>query len=142
LFTASCTTHRVDVYLNSPKRLTQPFIDSVISLASAANKTDNEQKVEFRRFVGEFGTHFSTVTMLGVRLLSETRFSVAERELIGDERLKECNTMAGSKLVGLQGENDVKNCSQGGPTESHKVTGGVDRMIVSTFGSFGATNLR
>ena len=42
----------------------QPFIDSVVALSKA---NIERRRTEFKRFVNEFGTHYSSTTEMGTR---------------------------------------------------------------------------
>ena len=66
---ALCLTNKVDIAYYSAKVFVDPFIDAVKALHLASE--DPEMRlVEFKRFVNEFGTHFS-------RDFSQIHFSMA-----------------------------------------------------------------
>ena len=71
---AICSTHRVDISQRSGKRFTEPFLEAIRGLYLASNKSDLEQKFELKRFIDEFGTHYASKTILGVKLLAERRY--------------------------------------------------------------------
>ncbi len=96
---AKCTTHRVDISRPYTKKLfTLPFLDALRGLEAVSTKSGYHQLVEFRRFIDEFGTHYSKRTILGVRLLSERRYTANERDISSDSELKRCNTISGVKV--------------------------------------------
>jgi len=51
----------------------EPFLEAVKALDKA--KTDRERLEEFKRFVDEFGTHYSSTTEMGTRLAIERRYT-------------------------------------------------------------------
>lgn len=86
----------------SRKYFVEPFIDSVKALA-LANGTA-ERIAEFKRFVNEFGTHYSSTSEMGTKLSVERRYSSKERNSAGVDELKRCNTASGAKVLGFQAE--------------------------------------
>ena len=75
----------------------EPFLDSVKSIHSVIRNGDEEAKLrEFKRFVNEFGTHYSSAAEMGTRISIERRYSAAERSGAEDNELKDCNTVAGT----------------------------------------------
>ena len=63
----------------SKKQFTEPFLEAIKGLNLASNKSILEQKFELKRFIDEFGTHYSSSTIMGVKLLTERRYSFNER---------------------------------------------------------------
>ena len=63
----------------SKKRFTEPFLEAIKGLNLASNKSILEQKFELKRFIDEFGTHYPSSTIMGVKLLTERRYSFNER---------------------------------------------------------------
>lgn len=55
---ALCLTNKVDIAYYSAKVFVDPFIDAVKALHLASEDPDM-RLIEFKRFVNEFGTHFS-----------------------------------------------------------------------------------
>ena len=93
---AVCLTHRVDISDLSKKQFVEPFLDSVKSMHSVIKIGDTNAKVrEFKRFVNEFGTHYSSAAEMGTRISIERRYSATERSGAEDNELKDCNTVAG-----------------------------------------------
>ena len=93
---AVCLTHRVDISDLSKKQFVEPFLDSVKSMHSVIKNGDtNDQVREFKRFVNEFGTHYSSAAEMGTRISIERRYSATERSGAEDNELKDCNTVAG-----------------------------------------------
>ena len=94
---AVCLTHRVDISDLSKKQFVEPFLDSVKSMHSVIKNGDtNAQVREFKRFVNEFGTHYSSAAEMGTRISIERRYSATERSGAEDNELKDCNTVAGT----------------------------------------------
>ena len=60
------------------------------------NGDTNAQVREFKRFVNEFGTHYSSAAEMGTRISIERRYSATERSGAEDNELKDCNTVAGT----------------------------------------------
>jgi len=57
----------------SKKEFVDPFIDAVRALSKARGR---DRKIEeFKRFVNEFGTHYSSTTEMGTRLSIERRYT-------------------------------------------------------------------
>ena len=96
---AVCLTHRVDISDLSKKQFVEPFIDSIKSLNSVIKSEDTDAQLrEFKRFVNEFGTHYSSAAEMGTRISIERRYSASERSGAEDNELKDCNTVAGILL--------------------------------------------
>ena len=93
---AVCLTHRVDIGDLSKKIFVEPFIDSAKSLQDVIKDGDRSEQIrEFKRFVNEFGTHYSSAAEMGTKLSIERRYSASERSGTDDNELKDCNTVAG-----------------------------------------------
>ena len=93
---ALCITHKVDISDASKKTFTEPFVDTVVSLNDAVlNGSMTHQLQEFKRFVNEFGTHYTSSTELGTKLTIERRYTSQERQGVKEKELKDCNTLAG-----------------------------------------------
>lgn len=93
---AVCLTHKIDISDLSKKQFVEPFIDSVRSIYSVIKSGNkNAQIREFKRFVNEFGTHYSSSAEMGTRISIERRYTAAERSGAEDNELKDCNTVAG-----------------------------------------------
>ena len=93
---ATCITHRVDVSDKSKKVFTEPFVDAIRALNSAIlHPNKYHQILEFKRFVNEFGTHYTSGAEMGTKLTIERRYTAHERHGVRDKALKDCNTLAG-----------------------------------------------
>lgn len=136
---AICLTNKVDIGLYSVKAFVDPFIDAVKALHLAV--TEDEKLLEFKRFVNEFGTHFASTSEMGTKLTIERRYSAKERASSDENELKNCNTLAGAKVFGLQAEESHFNCNNKKLTENSLDSKATDRMIVTTHGSFIAKSL-
>ena len=55
--------------------------------------------------------------------------------------LKNCNTLAGAKIFGLQTEEGLFKCSNGNLMSNQLESDKVERMIITTYGSFVAHSL-
>ena len=64
------------------------FVEAVSALEKVSDSNPGNRILEFKNFVENFGTHFSRTTILGVRIVSERRFSAKERANRDDEELK------------------------------------------------------
>ena len=76
---AVCLTHRIDIADTARKELLNGFVSAVRALAAVAGAGEERRAAEFKRFVGEFGTHYATTSKLGTRLVMERRYTKAER---------------------------------------------------------------
>ena len=76
----SCLTHRVDISDQGRKRFTRGFIDAVADLNDVTNEDDEAKRREFIDFVNEFGTHYSSVTLLGAKMARYLRFEYSAQE--------------------------------------------------------------
>lgn len=126
-------TTSVGICLSYQLRLQQfrypPFTDSfknaIQELYSAYTKPKQQVNV-FKKFVSEFGTHFLLHTALGAEFIHETKYSGDVRRHYNVDTLQKCSEVAGSKIFGLQVEEDSKKC-----TESDKKNlGGMSRSDV------------
>lgn len=137
---AICLTNKVDVGLYSKKQFVQPFMDAVFALHLAS---ENEQKriLEFKRFVNEFGTHYASTSEMGTKISIERRYSQRERSQADKNDLKNCNTLAGAKVFGLQMEQSHFHCNNTELLANDIDSETVERMIVTTHGSFVANSL-
>ena len=135
---ATCLTHKVDISISSRKSFVQPFIDVVHNLA---NTKEDDREEAFRRFVSEFGTHYSRTSEMGTKLTIERRYSAYERSTADDNELKDCTTMAGVKIFGLQTGDDSVNCDQEELMNKYLNSSTVERSVITTYGSFIAETL-
>ena len=55
--------------------------------------------------------------------------------------MKNCNTLAGAKIFGLQAEESNFQCDDKNLLENSIDSANVDRMVITTFGSFLADSL-
>ena len=62
---AACSTNRIDVSSMDSKTMTLSFIEAVKGLHFVSNETIEQQNLELKRFINEFGTHYSQQTILG-----------------------------------------------------------------------------
>ena len=72
---------------------------------------------------------------------SERRYSAKERVSSDKNQLKNCNTLAGAKIFGLQAEESNFQCDDKNLLENSIDSANVDRMVITTFGSFLADSL-
>ncbi len=130
---AACYTHLVQISAPGIKRFTPVFIDAVKALnkvkflfkkilhfcivknilSKASDESGAKRLSAFKSFVGEFGTHYSSITLMGAkyeqlltivfsfkkshivfphRLVAETRFSRGEATDLGEEGMSGCNS--------------------------------------------------
>ena len=94
-----------------------------------------------RRFVGEYGTHYATTSILGTRMVVERRYSVRERNKAGKNELRKCANRVGAEVLGLQTEIDKNVCHDDSLKSNIINSTLVERMVVSTYGSFLADSL-
>ena len=139
---AVCLTNQFDIGFYSQKVFVDPFLDAVEALHWATEKDDETSKlIEFKRFVNEFGTHYSTTSQMGTKLSIERRYTAQERASSSQNDLKNCNTLAGAKVFGLQTEESHFNCKNKNLLDSNLESKNVERTIVTTHGSFIANSL-
>lgn len=138
---AACSTHRVDISSKSPRKTFMPsFMEAIKGLYLVSNESQTVQDFEFRRFINEFGTHYASRTVLGVRLYAERRYSSSEKSLANDQDLNECNTATAIKLVGMQVEPDVEQCKVPQLLGQNFSSEYLQRYVVTTFGSYSFNN--
>ena len=137
---AICLTNKVDVSLYSKKAFVDPFKDAVRALHLASDNA-GQRLIEFKRFVNEFGTHYASTSEMGTKISIERRYSSAERGSTDKSDLKNCNTLAGAKVFGLQMEESSFLCKNKDLISNEFQSNTVERMIVTTHGSFIANSL-
>ena len=106
----------------------------------ASGKSELIQNNELKRFIDEFGTHYATSTLLGVKLHAERRYSFQERSSNSDEDLKKCNTASGVKVIGMQVNPDFIECNNPSLLDSNFTSKYMDRYLVTTLGSYATSN--
>jgi hypothetical protein len=136
---AICLTNQVDLGYHSKKVFVEPFIDAVKALYIA--ETEDLRFNEFKRFIDEFGTHYSSTSEMGTKLTIERRYSAKERASTDKNDLKNCNTVAGARIFGLQTEESHFHCNNSELIDNTLDSESVDRMIITTYGSFIAKSL-
>lgn len=154
---AICLTNQVDIGLYSAKVFVEPFLDAITALQMAGN--DEELRlIEFKRsckkhekkkilkgmivrFVNEFGTHYASTSEMGTKITIERRYTSKERSKSDKNDLKNCNTLAGAKVFGLQMEESQFECQNKDLIGNNFESNHVERMIVTTHGSFIANSL-
>ena len=78
---------------------------------------------------------------MGTKLTIERRYSERERANVSKSELKNCNTVAGAKVFGLQTEEGLFKCSNNDLMNNQLQSDKAERMIVTTYGSFVAHSL-
>ena len=91
---------------------TSTFVDSLQILYAAHFATEKERLKAFKHFVGEYGTHYASITELGTKLSVERRYSAKERAKSSRGEMEECNTLVGSRIFGFQAEMGRYNCTK------------------------------
>ncbi len=102
---------------------------------------EEEREQEFKRFINEFGTHYASTSEMGTKLTIERRYSAKERATSDVNDMKNCNKLAGAKIFGLQAEQSHFHCKNKALTDNEIASDSVDRMIITTYGSFIAKSL-
>jgi hypothetical protein len=111
-------------------------------LRADASGEDDFRQQEFKRFVNEFGTHYASTTEMGTKISIERRYTQTERSNASLDEMKSCNTLSGVKVLGFQTEMNHLNCSNDELKKNKIDSKNVDRMIISTYGSFIADSLK
>ncbi len=138
---AMCATHRIDLSSRSKKKdLSTSFKEAVKGLYMVSNETEMRKDFEFHRFINEFGTHYASRTILGVRLYSERRYSFKETSEANDRDLKACNTANAVKLIGMQVNEDEFSCDSPDLLGQNFASDYLQRYVVTTFGSYAMNN--
>ena len=138
---AICLTHRIDIADASKKKLLNGFIESVKSLEAHAEKSEVLKKIEFKRFINEFGTHYATTSKLGTRMTMERRYTARERTSTDKNDVADCASKKGAEVLGLQMEVSKSDCANTDLLTNRINSTKVERMVVSTYGSFLADSL-
>ena len=102
----------------------------------ATNKSAYIQEMEFKRFIHEFGTHYSSQTYLGVKMYAEFRFSYNETKQFTDNHLQKCATEGALKLLGIPNETDGHQCINPKLLSNSLASDFLPRFSVNTLGSF------
>ena len=139
---ATCFSHRIDVAnsILARKTFTSPFRDAILGLYLVTNKSVSIQDVEFKRFINEFGTHYSSQTYLGVKMYSEFRYSENETLQHTDEHLKTCATEGVLKLIGIPSDRDIHQCIDPALVANRLASDFLPRFSITTLGSFSLTS--
>ena len=138
---AACFSYRIDVAsIFARKTFTSPFRDAILGLHLVANKSLPTQNMEFKRFINEFGTHYSSQTYLGVKVYSEFRYSENETLQHTDEHLKKCATEGVLKLLGIPSERDMHQCIDPALVANRLASDCLPRFSITTLGSFSLTS--
>ena len=91
---------------------------------------------EFKRFVNEFGTHYSGTSDMGTKLSIERRYSGRERAMADQNEISDCNTLVGAEVFGFQMEQNLGNCTNTDLKSKDSVSSILERTVISTHGSF------
>ena len=121
------------------KTFTLPFRDAILGLHMATNKSAYIQEMEFKRFIHEFGTHYSSQTYLGVKMYAEFRYSHNETLEFSDNQLKKCASEGALKLLGIPSEIDSNHCINPDLLANELASDVLPRFSVTTLGSFALT---
>jgi len=138
---AVCLTQRVDIHEYSKMDFTVPFQQNVLYLYRATLADNQTRLNEYKKFVNEFGTHYSTSTEMGTKINIERRYSAKERSNSSVDEMKECNTLVGAQIFGFQTEMDTYNCTNENLRNMGSESETLERTVISTFGSFVAESL-
>ena len=90
---------------------TNPFISSLGKLYDVRNESEAKKKKMFKRFIGDFGTHFMKSADLGASFAQKSIFSGSVRNEMGYEALEQCTSKQGVRVFGTQYEKDNSQCT-------------------------------
>lgn len=90
---------------------TNPFISSLGKLYDVRNESEAKKKKMFKRFIGDFGTHFMKSADLGASFAQKSSFSGSVRNEMGYEALEQCTSKQGVRVFGTQYEKDTSQCT-------------------------------
>ena len=76
-----------------------------------------------------FGEKSFSTSELGTKLTIERRYSFQERSSVDKSELKNCNTLAGAKVFGLQAEEGLFKCTNTNLMENDLDSDKVERML-------------
>ena len=99
----------IDTYYVPPFK--PAFKKALIELYKASKLDKVKQKQEFIKFTDQYGTHFLIKAKMGAQYMLETKYSRKVRKEMNWSTLKSCNYVSGSKVFGIQVEENSNKCS-------------------------------
>ncbi|XP_066925072.1 uncharacterized protein [Clytia hemisphaerica] len=133
---AKCQLYEVIIHtFSSIPPLMEPFKKSIKELHQASGADKNTQLRIFKSFIRHYGTHFSIKTSFGGEIVHRTVFSSSTKKKFDGEKIKKCEYVRGSKIFGIQVEQDKEGCSS---TDEKRLYNEQGSTIVSSIMSKGA----
>ena len=133
---AKCQLFEVIIHtLSSIPPLMEPFKQSIKELHQASSADKTTQLGVFKSFIRHYGTHFSMKTTFGGEIIHRTVFSSSTKKKFDGETIKKCEYVKGSKIFGIQVEQDKEGCSK---TDEQQLYNEAGSTIVSSTMSKGA----
>lgn len=115
---AKCIVYEMSLDTFHLPSFTTPFTHALVELYTARNNLDHVKKALFRKFIGQYGTHFLIESKMGAQYIYRTKYTKTVRDTMTANTLKDCNYVEGSKIFGIQIEPDSTNCKQ---TDMNKI---------------------
>ena len=126
-----------EVLLDSYKLppFTDPFKLALRELFRARTLSTLSQRTVFKRFVGQYGTHFLVRTKMGAEFIYQTKYHEKARKEFNANTLKECNYLKGAKVFGIQIESDKSGCTSSQESKLNQLGNSNVEVEVITKGS-------
>lgn len=127
---AVCYTANYEIQWYQLPPFRSEFLYAVKSLS------DNPTTNNFKRFVQQYGSHFSRLTVMGAKLDLITMYTEEERLALGSDGMKKC-TQSSSEygLFFMKGRDSSAKCSVSSASSQTLVGTGRKRSLVSSFGA-------
>ena len=106
-----CIQYQVSLSSFELPLFTNPFISSLGNLYDVRNESQAKKKKVFKRFIGDFGTHFMKSVDLGASFAQKSVSSGSVRNQMGFEALEQCTSKQGVRVFGTQYEKDNSQCT-------------------------------
>ena len=126
-----------EVLLDSYKLppFTEPFKIALGELFRARKLSASSQRTAFKKFVGQYGTHFLVRTKLGAEFAHQTKYHEKARKEFNANTLKECNYVKGARLFGIQVEQSKSGCTSSQESKLKQLGSSTVEVEVITKGS-------
>ena len=135
LIKGTCTVYEMALNTFHFPKFKAAYRSALRSLLKATKSSSKKQRSLFRKFIGQYGTHFLLKATMGAQFMHETKYSSSTRRKFNARMLEACNEVTGAKIFGIQVEKNRAKCRSSDLKKLHKLGRTNVEEIVITKGS-------
>jgi len=139
---AKCQLYEVTIHtFSSIPPLLEPFKNSIKELNRVNNADHWAKEGAFRNFIKAYGTHFSRKTIFGGEIIHRSVFSGSVKKSVNQDKIKNCEYVRGSKVFGIQVEQDKSGCTSEDEKRLYNTAGSTVEVTTMSKGAAPDSNI-